>query len=252
VMTLAMGPAGWRQDSESLFAMTCLPTDWLSQLTPLVYDVESETASVWLLQRLQSEVVRLRVFYPFMGPGRNRPAWRDDTAQFCAQPSSCPKERHVFRSPRWHRLNRWDNNDTLPETVVKSRVDTRERSARELFPFTCPRLYEAGLQLFRFESSAPESLPHRPKGMPESRYRAHRPQAEAWPERAPAIAAAGDFAPRWNDHAYSQSQQPVHAKAGSRWPEHRDARCAVASLLFSRAQDLVPAWFACSAGSRTS
>ena len=64
--------------------------------------------------------MQLRVVCPFTGPGRNRPAGRDDIVRSGGSPASHLKLLHDFRSPRWHTKNRLDNNGKLPETVEKS------------------------------------------------------------------------------------------------------------------------------------
>ena len=80
-----------------------------------------------------------------------------------------------------------------------------------------------------------------PKEEISLRDRFHRFSAEAWYVRAPAAFAVGGFAPRWCVDAFPQQPQPVHAKAGSRWPELLDVRYAVVSLLSSPGPDLIPA-----------
>ena len=65
--------------------------------------------------------------------------------------------------------------------------------------------------------------------------------AELSVAQARAAFVAVCFSPRLYGHAFPQLQQPVHAKAGSRWPELPDVRYAVVSLLSSPAPDLIPA-----------
>jgi hypothetical protein len=102
-------------------------------------------------------------------------------------------------------------------------------------------LYEVDPLLFRFPPSIPGSLHRTQKETIEPLCPLRRPPEEVSFERFPSAVVAKDSFPRQNDHACPQLRQPVHAKAGSRWPEPRDGRCAVVSLLFSLAQDLDPA-----------
>jgi hypothetical protein len=71
------------------------------------------------------------------------------------------------------------------------------------------------------------------------------PFHQSWEEvsfaPAHAVSAEDDFAPLCCADVFPQRPLPVHAKAGSRWPELRDVRYAVVSLLSSPAPDLIPA-----------
>lgn len=73
------------------------------------------------------------------------------------------------------------------------------------------------------------------------RYRLRSQQEAPSAALARAIFSATCFSLRWYDHVFLQLQLPVHAKAGSRWPELPDVRYAVVSLLSSPAPGLVPA-----------
>ena len=73
------------------------------------------------------------------------------------------------------------------------------------------------------------------------RYRVRSQPAELLTVRARAVFSATCFSLRWYDRVFLQLQLPVHAKAGSRWPELPDVRYAVVSLLSSPAPDLIPA-----------
>jgi hypothetical protein len=77
--------------------------------------------------------MRLRVFCPFTGPGRNHPAGRDDTARSDGSPASYLKVLHASRSPRWRTRNRLDNNGMRLETVERSRVGIHVSTAPESF-----------------------------------------------------------------------------------------------------------------------
>ena len=77
--------------------------------------------------------MRLRVFCPFTGPGRNHPAGRDDIVRSDGPPANYLKLLHAFRSPRWRTKNRLDNNGTLQETVEKSRAGIHGSPERERF-----------------------------------------------------------------------------------------------------------------------
>lgn len=75
----------------------------------------------------------LRVFYPFTGPGRNRPAGRDDTARSDGSPASYLKVHHASRLPQRRTKSRLDNNGTQRETVEKSRAGIPELTAPGIF-----------------------------------------------------------------------------------------------------------------------
>lgn len=90
-------------------------------------------------------------------------------------------------------------------------------------------------------SSIPESSPHKQKEEIAPRCPSDPLQVAASFSQSPAaVAAEGSAAPPCV-HAFLLLQQPVHAKAGSRWPEPLNGRYAVVSLLSSLAQDLGPA-----------
>ena len=93
----------------------------------------------------------------------------------------------------------------------------------------------------RFPSPAYQSSRH----MPTEEISRRDPFRQLWEAAsfapAHAVSAEDDSAPRCYADVFPQLLQPVHAKAGSRWPELQDVRYAVVSLLSSPAPDLIPA-----------
>ena len=102
-------------------------------------------------------------------------------------------------------------------------------------------VFEAFQLLHRSLLTTRRSSSHMQKEMRERQCRSLSLQQELSSVQAHAVCGAIDFAPQLYDRACQQLPQPVHTKAGSRWPERRDVRYAVVSLLSSPAPDLIPA-----------
>lgn len=102
-------------------------------------------------------------------------------------------------------------------------------------------VFEAFQLLRRSLSTIHQSSSRRLREMRERQCRSLSLQQEPSGVQARAVCDATGFAPRSYDRACQQLPQPVHKKAGSRWPERRDVRYAVVSLLSSPAPDLIPA-----------
>jgi hypothetical protein len=138
-------------------------------------------------------------------------------------------------------MNRSDNNDTLPATRETPTADNHERKEREYVSFIRSRLNAAVRRRFPARQQAPESSLRKLTAKSERRDPSALQPEGAWFAQSHAIAdVTGSARPQYV-HAFPPLLLPVHAKAGSRWPEPRDGRYAVVSLLSSCAQDLVPA-----------
>src|SRR5688572_3995433 len=77
----------------------------------------------------------------------------------------------------------------------------------------------AAAQYSRFHSSIPESLPRKQKEEIAPRCPSDQLQVAVSFSQSPATVVAEDSASLPYVHAFLLLQQPVHAKAGSRWPE---------------------------------